>query len=56
MKDKVEQETELQQRMIMSAKHIIELLGFSVKKFFLLQDQFCEQIEVAAMSPHVIPI
>ena len=54
---RLEQDTELPQRTIMSANHMIELLGFCVlNTFFLFQDQFFEQTKGAVMRSPVTPI
>ena len=53
----LEQETSLCYRTVLSAKNIIQLLGFSLHNtYFSFQGQFYEQVEGAAMVSSVSPI
>ena len=57
IKNKLEQDMDLQNRSIMTADNIIELLGFCVNNnYFLFQDMFYEQTKGAAMGSPVSPI
>ena len=57
IKKRLEQDTDLPNRSIMTADNIIELLGFCLNNtYFLLQDQFYEQTRGTAMGSPVSPI
>ena len=56
IKKRLEQQTDLPDRSIMTADNIIELLGFCLNNsYFLFEDQFYEQ-KGAAMGPPISPI
>ena len=55
--NRLEQDTELPNRTIMSANNNTELLGFCLNNtYFLFQDQFFDQTKGAAMGSPVSPI
>ena len=57
IKKRLEQDTDLPYRSIMTTENIIELLGFCLNKtYFLFQDQLYEQTKGAAMGSPVSPI
>ena len=57
IKDLLEKDHTLKARAVMEVSDIILLLEFCLKiTYFSFQDQFCEQVEGAAMDSPVIPI
>ena len=57
IKDLLEKDTTLKERTVMEVSDIILLLEFCLKNtYFSFQDQFCEQVEGAAMGSPVSPI
>ena len=57
IKKKLEQDTELHQRTIMSTQNILDLLEFCLcNTYFLFQGQYYEQTQGAAMDPPVSPV
>ena len=57
IKNKLEQDTELHNRTIISANNILELLEFCLcNTYFLFQHQFYEQTKQAAMGSPMSPI
>ena len=57
IKNRLEQDTDLPNRSIMTADNIIELLGFCLNNtYFLFQDVFYEQTKGAAMGSPLSPI
>ena len=54
IRDLLEKDEKLNDRMVLSVQNIIELLGFSLHNtYFSFQNKFCEQIEGAAMGSPV---
>ena len=57
IKNRLEHDTELPNRTILSASNFIKLLGFCLNNtYFLFQDQFFEPTKGAATGTPVIPI
>ena len=57
IKDLLEKDHTLKERTVMEVSDIILLLEFCLKNtYFSFQDQFCEQVEGAAMGSPVSPI
>ena len=57
IKDLLEKDHTLKERTVMEVSHIILLLEFCLKNtYFSFQDQFCEQVEGAAMGSPSAPL